>query len=80
MRSQVAPAHTSCLAVSSKSVRPFRRKRVPAMRIDVDDPARPDVQALLEEHLRDMYSLSPPESVHVGSQILGTPPRLFFSE
>jgi putative acetyltransferase len=34
------------------------------MRIDVDDPARPDVQALLDEHLRDMYSLSPPESVH----------------
>jgi putative acetyltransferase len=55
---------TLILAVSSKSVRPFRRKRVPVMRIDVDDPARPDVQALLEEHLRDMYSLSPPESVH----------------
>jgi putative acetyltransferase len=34
------------------------------MRIEVDDPARPDVQALLEEHLREMYSLSPPESVH----------------
>ena len=34
------------------------------MRIDVDDPERPDVQALLDEHLQDMYSLSPPESVH----------------
>lgn len=34
------------------------------MRIDVDDLARPDVQALLDEHLRDMYNLSPPESVH----------------
>lgn len=34
------------------------------MRIAVDDPARPDVQALLEEHLRDMHQLSPPESVH----------------
>jgi putative acetyltransferase len=35
-----------------------------AMRIEVDDPARPDVFALLEEHLRDMHALSPPESVH----------------
>ena len=34
------------------------------MQIEIDDPARPDVQALLSEHLRDMYSLSPPESVH----------------
>lgn len=34
------------------------------MRIHIDDPARPDVLALLEEHLRDMYELSPPESVH----------------
>lgn len=34
------------------------------MRIEVDDPERPDVRALLEEHLRDMRSLSPPESTH----------------
>lgn len=34
------------------------------MRIEIDDPARPDVYALLEEHLRNMYELSPPESVH----------------
>jgi putative acetyltransferase len=34
------------------------------MHIHIDDPARPDVLALLEEHLRDMYELSPPESVH----------------
>lgn len=34
------------------------------MHIQIDDPARPDVLALLEEHLRDMYELSPPESVH----------------
>ena len=39
------------------------RARSP-MRIQLDDPARPDVLALLEEHLRDMYELSPPESVH----------------
>ncbi len=34
------------------------------MRIERDDPARPDVLALLEEHLRQMRELSPPESVH----------------
>ena len=34
------------------------------MIISIDDPARPDVRALLEEHLRHMYELSPPESVH----------------
>ena len=34
------------------------------MRVEIDDPERPDVYALLEEHLRNMYELSPPESVH----------------
>ena len=34
------------------------------MQIEIDDPERPDVFALLEEHLRNMYALSPPESVH----------------
>ena len=34
------------------------------MHIELDDPERPDVRALLEEHLRDMRDLSPPESVH----------------
>ena len=34
------------------------------MHIELDDPARPDVFALLEEHLREMHELSPPESVH----------------
>jgi putative acetyltransferase len=34
------------------------------MQIETDDPARADVLALLEEHLRDMYAQSPPESVH----------------
>ena len=34
------------------------------MRIQVEDPAHPDVRALLEEHLRNMHELSPPESVH----------------
>ena len=30
----------------------------------MDDPARPDVTALLAEHLADMHATSPPESVH----------------
>ena len=34
------------------------------MHIQVDDPGRAEVTALLEEHLRNMYELSPPESVH----------------
>jgi len=34
------------------------------MLIGVDDPRRPDVVALLEEHLADMRATSPPESVH----------------
>ena len=34
------------------------------MQIEIDDPARADVYALLDEHLRNMHELSPPESVH----------------
>ena len=34
------------------------------MQIAIDDPRRPDVLALLEEHLADMYATSPAESVH----------------
>jgi len=34
------------------------------MRIEVDDLSRAAIHALLEEHLRDMYAQSPPESVH----------------
>jgi putative acetyltransferase len=41
---------------------PFASKAT--MHIDIDDPARSDVLALLEEHLRNMHELSPPESVH----------------
>jgi putative acetyltransferase len=33
------------------------------MRIEVDDVTRPQVLALLDEHLRNMYELSPPEDV-----------------
>jgi putative acetyltransferase len=34
------------------------------MRIESDDLTRPQVLALLNEHLANMYELSPPESVH----------------
>ena len=34
------------------------------MHIEVDDLSRPEIHALLEEHLADMYATSPPESVH----------------
>ncbi|HCE3218690.1 TPA: GNAT family N-acetyltransferase [Vibrio parahaemolyticus] len=34
------------------------------MRIEIDDLERPQVLALLEVHLQDMYATSPPESVH----------------
>jgi putative acetyltransferase len=34
------------------------------MEIKLDDLSGPEIRALLEEHLRSMYSLSPPESVH----------------
>src|SRR6478735_9341137 len=34
------------------------------MRIEVDDLSRKEVHALLQEHLDNMYELSPPESVH----------------
>jgi putative acetyltransferase len=34
------------------------------MRIELDDLSRPEIHALLGEHLRNMYALSPPESVH----------------
>ena len=34
------------------------------MRIERDDLSRPQIHALLQEHLDNMYELSPPESVH----------------
>ena len=34
------------------------------MKIETDDLSRPAVLALLQEHLRNMHALGPPESVH----------------
>ena len=36
----------------------------PTMRIELDDLTRPEIHALLREHLRSMHELSPPECVH----------------
>jgi putative acetyltransferase len=34
------------------------------MKIEIDDLSRPEIHALLNEHLQNMHALSPPESVH----------------
>ncbi len=34
------------------------------MQIDIDDLSRPQIHALLQEHLQSMHALSPPGSVH----------------
>ena len=34
------------------------------MKIEIDDLSRPAIHALLNEHLQNMYELSPPQSVH----------------
>ncbi len=34
------------------------------MKIEIDDLTRPEIHALLSEHLRSMHALSPPGSVH----------------
>lgn len=34
------------------------------MKIQIDDLSHPAIHALLNEHLQNMYELSPPESVH----------------
>jgi putative acetyltransferase len=48
------------------------------MRIDHDDPTRPDVLALLAEHLDEMRRLSPPESVHALDPAALTAPGISF--
>lgn len=50
----------------------------PATTIALDVPQRPDVRALLEEHLADMYSTSPAESVHALDPDALTAPGLTF--
>lgn len=50
------------------------------MRIEVDDLSRPEVHALLREHLQDMHEISPPGSVHaLDLDALRTPDITFWS-
>jgi putative acetyltransferase len=50
------------------------------VRIAPDDPLRPDVRALLEEHLADMRATSPPESVHaLDAEALAAPGTVFLT-
>ncbi len=46
--------------------------------IEIDDPTRADVSALLEEHLSSMYEISPPESVHALDVTSLTKPGITF--
>jgi len=58
-----------------------RSGRGPSMlRIELDDLSRPEVLALLEEHLRNMYELSPPEHVFAfDAKKLSAPDITFWS-
>src|SRR5436190_4565950 len=50
------------------------------MKIEIDDLSRPEVHALLNEHLQSMFALSPPESVHaLDLQKLRKPEITFWS-
>jgi putative acetyltransferase len=48
------------------------------MEIVPADPLVGDVRALLEEHLRDMFATSPPESVHALDPVALTDPAISF--
>ncbi len=48
------------------------------MRIELDDLTRPAIHALLEEHLRNMHALGPPESVHALDLAKLRAPRITF--
>ncbi|MFD0808140.1 GNAT family N-acetyltransferase [Nocardioides caeni] len=52
--------------------------RMGDVQIQVDDPRRPDVLTLLEEHLADMYATSPAESVHALDPDALTSPDIVF--
>ena len=50
------------------------------LRFELDDLTRPEIIALLEEHVQDMYAVSPPESVHaLDLDGLRTPEIAFWS-
>lgn len=50
------------------------------MKIEIDDLSRPQINALLNEHLQSMYALTPPESVHaLNLEKLSKPEITFWS-
>ena len=50
------------------------------MKIEIDDLTRPEIHALLHEHLRSMHALSPPGSVHaLDLESLRSPEITFWS-
>jgi putative acetyltransferase len=54
--------------------------RTSTMRIELDDLSRPQVHALLREHLQGMHALSPPQSVHaLDIESLRSPEIAFWS-
>ena len=54
------------------------RPSTDAVRGAADDPLRPDVVALLQDHLTDMHATSPAESVHALDPTALTAPGLTF--
>ena len=58
---RLRPMHAGCLLRDSIARQP---DPLSLMRIEIDDLSRPQVHALLSEHLANMYELSPPENVH----------------
>jgi putative acetyltransferase len=52
----------------------------PMMKIEIDDLSCPEIHALLNEHLRSMHAMSPPESVHaLDIEKLSAPEITFWS-
>ena len=50
------------------------------MKIEIDDLSRPEIHALLNEHLQNMHAVSPRESVHaLDLAALGKPDISFWS-
>jgi putative acetyltransferase len=57
-------ASTPNASVDASESSPDRPGSLAAMEVRLDDLAGPEIRALLQEHLRNMHELSPPESVH----------------
>jgi putative acetyltransferase len=71
-RPNKAPGANGAPSLASSPRRPAAQRPIvgpqkqpaPHMKIEIDDLSRPEIHALLDEHMQSMYDLSPPESVH----------------